>query len=316
MQHKNYLYYNEDAMNLDHLRTFQEVVKLGSFSDVAKKLAISQPAVSFQIQKLENELGMRLIDRTQRVITLTTAGKRLLRFAESIEVAREHLQHDLEQMREEVSGDLLIAASTIPGEFLLPPLLAKFKRIHPAVRIQVDVSDSLAVINSVRDNTYELGFCGVAPEGKELTLFKVAQDEITLIVFPEHTFAQRSEISPGELEGEPLIFREDTSGTQRSLESLLSRGGLDLRNWVPSLILGTTQAVVSAVEDKAGIAFVSTLAINKSLSLGLVRQVSISGLKLSRDFYCIYRKERMVSRLLEEFINFIEIEASHSVRGD
>ena len=303
-------------MNIDHLKTFQEIVRLGSFSEVAKKLGVSQPAVSFQIQKLEHQLGMRLIDRTQRAITLTAAGKRLLRFAESVESERDLLQHDLEQMREKVSGDLLIAASTIPGEFLLPPLLAKFKQRHPAVKIQVDISDSLAVINRVRDNTYEVGFCGMAPEGRDLASFKVAGDEIVLIVFPEHPFARKGEVSPDELEGEPFIFREATSGTQRSLESRLSQSGLDLRKFIPNLILGTTQAVVSAVTAGAGIAFVSNLAIKKSLALGLLRQVGVRGLHLSRDFYCIYRQERVVSRLLEGFINFIKIEATHSDKGD
>ena len=303
-------------MNLDQLKTFLEVVRLGSFSEVARKLAISQPAVSFQIQKLEQELGIRLIDRTQRAITLTAAGKRLLHFAESIEDEREHLQHDLEQIREDVSGDLLIAASTIPGEFLLPPLLAKFKQMHPAVKVQVAISDSLTVINGVRDNSYEVGFCGIAPEGQDLVSIRVAGDEIVLIVFPEHPFAQRGEVSPAELEGEPLIFREDSSGTQRNLESLLSRAGLDPGKLVPNLILGTTQAVVSAVEARAGIAFVSNLAINKSLALGLVRQVTVSGLRLNRDFYGIYRQERVVSRLLEEFNNFIQIEASRHGKGD
>jgi DNA-binding transcriptional LysR family regulator len=297
-------------MNLDQLKTFQEVIRLGSFSEVAKKLTISQPAVSFQIQKLEQELGTRLIDRTQRAITLTAAGKRLLRFAESIETEHESLQHDLEQIREEISGDLLIAASTIPGEFLLPTLLARFKQRHPAVRIQVDVSDSITVINGVRDNAYEVGFCGLAPAGHDLTSFKVASDEIVLIVFPGHPFAQKGEIAPDELEGEPLIFREATSGTQRSLESHLSETGLDLRKFTPNLILGSTQAVVSAVAAGAGIAFVSNMAVNK-VNPGLVRQVNVHGLRLSRDFYCVYRQERVVSRLLEGFINFIKMEASH-----
>ena len=301
-------------MNLENLKTFQEVINLGSFSEVAKKLAISQPAVSFQIQKLEQELGIRLIDRTQRAITLTAAGKRLLRFAESVGKEREHLRRDLEQMREHISGDLLIAASTIPGEFILPPLLAKFKRLHPAVSVQVAGSDSLTVINGVRDNAYEIGFCGMAPEGQELESFKVAGDEIILIVFPEHPFARRNEVSLAELEGEPLIFREATSGTQRNLESRLSQAGLDLRKWAPNLVLGTTQAVVSAVEARAGIAFVSNIAAQKSLKLGLVRTVTVSSVKLNRDFYCIYRKERIVSRLLEEFIHFIQTEASHHVK--
>ena len=219
-------------------------------------------------------------------------------------------------MRDKVSGELIIAASTIPGEFLLPPILAKFKHMHPAVRVQVAVSDSLTVINGVMDNVYEVGFSGIAPEGQNLASFKLAGDEIVLIVFPDHPFARRGEVSPAELDGEPLIFREETSGTQRSLEALLSRAGLDLRRWTPHMVLGTTQAVVSAVEARAGIAFVSSLAIAKSLSLGLVRRIGVSGLKLNRDFYCIYRKERIVSRLLTEFLAFIQIEASRSEQGE
>ena len=292
-------------MNLDYLKTYLEVIKLGSFSDVAKKLSISQPAVSFQIQKLEQDLGIRLLDRSQKIITVTEAGKRFLRFAGSVEEARNHLQRDLDQLREEVTGDLVVIASTIPGEFLLPSFLSDFKALHPAVRVQMVVSDSLTVISEVQDSTYEVGFCGVAPGDKELEVIKMAEDEIVLIVFPEHPFAGRSEVSLTELEREPFIFREETSGTQQSLRAFLAKAGLDLRKWVPNLVLDTTEAVVSAVEIRAGIAFVSNLAIKKSLGLGLVKQVNVNGLRLTRDFYCIYRRERVVSRLLEEFITFV-----------
>jgi DNA-binding transcriptional LysR family regulator len=297
-------------MNIDQLKTFREVVRLGSFSEVAKKLAISQPAVSFQIQKLEQELGMRLIDRAQRGFTLTAAGKRLLRFAEAVATERKSLLHDLEQMRDEVSGELAIAASTIPGEFLLPPLLAKFKQRHPAVKIQVEVSDSLNVINKVLDNVYEVGFCGLPPEGHDLKYFKIAEDEIVLIVSPEHPFSRQGEIGPDELESEPLIFREATSGTQRSLEGYLSRAGFDAAKLKPHLILGSTLAVISAVAGGAGIAFVSSLALNTGLTTASVRQVSVKGLRMKRDFYCVYRPERIVSRLLEEFIGFIRLETA------
>jgi len=300
-------------MNIEYLKTFLEVVRLGSFSEVAKKLSISQPAVSFQIQKLERDLGVRLIDRGQKTITLTDAGKRLLRFAEAVGKEQARLTRDLDQLREEVTGDIVIAASTIPGEVLLPPILGEFKTLHPAIGARVEASDSIAVITRVQDGSYDVGFCGVKPEGKELDYFKMADDEIVLIVSPEHPFARRRKVSPLELEGEQIIFREETSGTQRSLKSLLAKAGLDIGKWSPSLVLGTSQAVVSAVESGLGIAFVSNLAIKKSLALGLVKQVAVNGIKLKRDFYCVYRKERVVSRLLSEFIAFVQARASGAI---
>ena len=296
-------------MNLEYLKTYLEVVRLGSFSEVAKKLSISQPAVSFQIQKLERDLGVRLIDRGQKTIKLTDAGKRLVRFAEVVDKEHVRLMRDLDQLREEVTGNIIIAASTIPGEILLPPILGEFKALHPSVGARVDVSDSLTVISGVQSGAYDLGFCGIAPEGKELDYFKVAEDEIVLIVFPEHPFAKRKRISLIEMEAEPLIFREETSGTQRSLKLLLAKAGVDVEKLSTNLVLGTSQAVVSAVEAGVGIAFVSDLAIKKSLALGLVKQVAVEGLELKRDFYCVYRKERVVSRLLGEFIAFTQARA-------
>ncbi len=297
-------------MNLYYLRTYLEVIRLGSFSKVAKKLSISQPAVSFQIQKLEQELGVRLIDRQQKILTMTEAGKRLLVFAKLVDKEHQALAHDFEQLREEVTGNLTIAASTIPGDFILPPILSEFKRQHPAVGIQVVVSNSTTVIAGVGSGVYEVGFCGMALEGQEMESFKIAEDEIVLIVFPEHPFARRQEVSFLEMTAEPLIFREETSGTRRSVESLLLKAGFDLSQCKPTLLLGTTEAVVSAVEARAGIAFVSNLAIKKSLALDLAKVVKVEELRLRRDFFCIYRKEMIVSRLLGEFIAFARGKAS------
>jgi DNA-binding transcriptional LysR family regulator len=292
-------------MNLDYLKTYIEVVRIGNFSEVGKRLSISQPAVSFQIQKLEHDLGVHLIDRSQKNITMTEAGKRLLIFAKSVDGEWDRLLTDLEQLREEVTGELIIAASTIPGEFLLPVFLGEFKSLHPAVRAQVIVSDSQTVIDGVKDGKYEVGFCGKVPSEKEVESHKIGEDEIVLVVYQGHPFASKEKVIISDLEGESLIFREPTSGTQQSLETPLVQAGFDIRKWTPQLILGTTQAVVSAVEAKAGIAFVSNLAVKKSLALGMVKQIRLNGLNLKRDFYVVYRKERVVSRLLKEFISFV-----------
>jgi len=291
-------------MNLEYLRTYIEVIKSGSFSEVAKKLSISQPAVSFQIQKLEQELGVRLIDRRQKKLMMTEAGKRLLVFAELFDKEHQTLIHDFEHLTEGVTGNLVIAASTMPGDFILPPILGEFKRQHPAVGIQVAVTDSARVIEAVKSGEYDIGFCGVSPEDHDLEAVKIAEDKIVLIVFPEHPFAGRKQVSFLELSAEPLIFREPTSGTQRSVEAFLLNAGFDLSRCKPVLVLGTTEAVVTAVEAKSGIAFVSNLAIKKSVALGLVKVVAVEGVMLRRDFWCIYRKQRVISRLLEGFIFF------------
>jgi len=293
-------------MNLEYLRTYIEVIKTGSFSEVAKKLSISQPAVSFQIQKLEQELGIRLIDRKHKTLTMTEAGKRLLLFAKLFDKEHRLLTHDLEHLREEITGNLDIIASTMPGDFILPPFLSEFKRQHPVVDIQVTVTDSTRVIEAVTSGEFDIGFCGTLPENTTLEAVKIAEDEIVLIAFPEHPFAEREQVSFMEVTAEPLIFRESTSGTQRSMEALLSSAGFDMSQCKPTLVLGTTEAVVIAVEAKAGIAFVSNLSIKKSVALGLVKEINIEGVTLRRNFYCIYRKQQVVSRLLEEFTDFIK----------
>lgn len=274
---------------------------------MAKKLSISQPAVSFQIQKLEHDLGARLLNRNQKKISLTEAGKRLLSFAQSVSGEEERLLQDMEQMREEVGGELLVAASTAPGELILPAMVGEFIGLHPAVRAQILVMDSMAVITGVHEGSYRIGICGTLPPAEYgLEYGKVSSDEIVLIAAPEHRLAAKEKVSFADIEGEPFIQREATSGTQRSVESMLAKAGFNAGRLTPHLVVGSSHAIISAVEAGAGIAFVSNLAASKAGALGTVRQLAITGLKLKRDFYCIYRAEHLSSRLLQEFVGFIK----------
>jgi DNA-binding transcriptional LysR family regulator len=227
-------------------------------------------------------------------------------FAKSVDKEYLAMIHDIEHLKEGITGNLTIAASNIPGNFILPPILSEFKRLHPMVNIQVVITDSARVIDAIKNGTYQIGFCGKEPSNSGLEAFKIGEDEIVLIVFPEHPFANRKEVSFQEITGEPFIFREDTSGTQKSVQSLLLNKGLDISLCKPTLVLGTTEAVISAVESRSGIAFVSNLAIKKSIALGLVKTVQVQEANLKRDFWCIYRKQVSVSRLNEEFLAFVK----------
>ena len=171
--------------------------------------------------------------------------------------------------------------------------------------------DSMAVIAGVHEGSYEIGICGTPPPAEYgLQSFKLPGDEITLIVPPGHRLAAKERVSFTDIEAEPLIQREATSGTQRSVESLLSKAGYSASRLMPHLTVGSSQAVISAVEAGAGIAFISNLAAAKAVELGTVKQLAFSGLKLKRDFYCIYHAEHLSSRLLQEFIGFIRERAS------
>lgn len=292
-------------MNLEYLKTFLEVKRIGSFSEVAKRLGISQPAVSFQIGKLERELGVRIFERSHAGISLTPAGIRLVAFAEATEKSVAVLERDIETLRENVVGDLEIGASTIPGEYILPARLAEFKKRHPAVRITVNTADSRKVVAGVRRGRYAVGFCGLPPNQPDLESFPFAADEIVLVTSAHHPLASVGQISVEALAGEPFISRAATSGTQDSLKQLVSRAGYDTRAWQTSMVLGSTQAVISAVESGAGIAFVSNLALERSLAAGTLKRVSVDGLDLARRFYCVYRRDSLTSRLMTEFVDFI-----------
>ncbi|MBE0479959.1 MAG: LysR family transcriptional regulator [Dehalococcoidia bacterium] len=299
-------------MNLDYLKTYIEILRLGSFSEAAKKLNLSQPAISFQVHKLERDLGVRLIDRGQKPVTPTEAGRLLLRFAESVERERSLLVQELDRVREQVTGNLNIIASTIPGEILLPRILHEFTLIHPSTGASVEISDSATVISNVQDGTFDIGFAGIAPDGRDLDSFKIGEDEIVLIVPPGHPLAGKDAVSVMDLAGENFICRSETSGTRQSLDAILSRAGASAGKLTSNLILGTTQAVVSAVEAGVGISFVSSLAIAKSLQLDLVKTVPVREIDLRRDFFCLYREERVVSRLLSEFIAFLRARSSQA----
>ncbi len=302
-------------MNLDSLKTFLELAKLGSFSDAAKKLSISQPAVSFQMQKLEHELGVQLLERGQKGVTLTEAGRKVQAFATRIASEQHELMRALDELREKVSGELSLAASTIPGEYILPALLGRFKTLHPDIGIRVSVRESLKVLAALRSGEFDLGFCGIPPEGGEFESFKAGRDEIVLAVHPGHPFASRALLTLPELAAEPLIRRSGDSGTQLNVEAFLSRAGGSPGMFRSSMTLGSTESVVSAVEAGAGIAFVSNLAVKKSAQLGLVRVVPVVGLSQERDFWCVCRKGAERTRLVETFIAFVKEECGREAEG-
>jgi DNA-binding transcriptional LysR family regulator len=302
-------------MNLDHVRSFLEVIKGKSLSEAARSLGVSQPAISNQIKGLERELGMELLIRGERgVVSLTAAGEVFLAFAEQVIAAYEEMLQQLSHLKEEVSGELVIAASTTPGEFVLPQLLSDFKARYPQVEAQVTIADTRDVVEKVLARQCDLGFIGAPIARPRLTLAPLIKDEIVLAVYPGHPFARREFIRLEELQGQRLILREEGSGTRRSLEQLLAGRGERLPENNIVLVLGSTHAVIEAIQARLGIGFVSAFAVSRLQASGQLCTVPIEGLSLTRDLFVAYEEGQLSTRLRQEFLTFAR-EWAHSWAG-
>jgi DNA-binding transcriptional LysR family regulator len=292
-------------MNTEQMRTLVNVVDCGSLSAAARIQRISQPAVTKQIQRLEAELGLQLLIRgPRRRVALTPAGEQVLAFAREMLLRLEALEQGLGTLREVSSGILVLAASTIPGEYVLPGLLAAFKTRYPRIEVRTSVSDTADVVTRLQADEADIGIIGSFVQEPGLRLEPLVGDEIVLAVPPDHAFAGRKRVHVEELRGQPLILREEGSGTRRSVEAVLAEKGMSLPKENVALILGSTQAVLQGVARGLGVGFVSARASAQDQASGRVGCVRLAGVDLRRYLYLAYQPTRIGDPLVMRFLEF------------
>jgi DNA-binding transcriptional LysR family regulator len=292
-------------VNLDYLHTLVSVVEHGSLSAAARAKRISQPAVTKQIQRMESELGLTLLVRgPKRQVELTPAGERVVAFARETLAGYEALEQELGVLKEVGQGTLVLAASTIPGEYILPALLAAFREEYPRIRVEMTISDTADVAKRLLEDTADVGMVGSKPRRPGLRLERLVEDEVVLVVPPGHALAQQESARVEDLQGQRLILREEGSGTRRSVEEALAASGMALRDEDVALILGSSQAVLQAVEQGLGIGFVSGRAVAAARADERVACVALEGVDLARDLYLAYVPERAGDPLVGRFLKF------------
>ncbi len=302
-------------MNTEHLRTLVNVVDRGSLSAAARMQRISQPAVTKQIQRMEAELGLKLLIRgPRRRVEVTPAGEQVVAFARETLARMEALEQSLAGLRDAVLGQLHVAASTIPGEYLLPGLLAAFNAEHPGVAVETSVSDTADVVHRVLAGEADIGVIGSAVERAGLRLEPLVGDEIVLAVPPGHSLAGRNRVTVEELRDYPLIQREEGSGTRRSVEAVLAAEGKRLPTGNVALTLGSTQAVLQGVARGLGVGFVSARASAQMQADGRVFCVRLAGVDLRRSLYLAYLPDRAADPLVARFVAFARERAREGSR--
>lgn len=274
-------------MNIAQLRTFVAVVEHASFSEAARALGLSQPAVTMQVQALEADLGVTLLDRRYRKVEVTEAGRALLPHARKVMADVESARGELESLSGKVSGRLNIAASTTPGQYVLPRLLGGFLRTYPEVGVTLRVFDTSEVIEHVEAGEAHLGMAGAEVPGARVIYEHHGSDDLVMVCPPGHKVVARARVLLADLVEEQFIVRELGSGTRMVAEDALRRGGVDPAELRVVMELGTNEAVLSAVEGGMGIGIVSTWVAEKAIKLGTVSRVPVPEFPLERPLFLV-----------------------------
>ena len=274
-------------MNVSQLRTFIEIVDRRSFSEAARSMGVSQPAVTMQIQGLEADLGATLLERRYRRVDLTEAGRSLLPTARKVLAELERARAAIDGLSDTVGGHLELAVSTTPGQYILPRLLGAFLKAYPEITVSLRVYDSADVVTRVESGEAHIGMTGARLPHAKVDFEQMGTDDLLMICAPGSSLAGMKPVTLQQLAEQPFIVRETGSGTRLVFEKALKDGGVDPADLQVVMELGTSEAIVNAVEGGMGIGVVSHWMADKALALGTVAKVDAPGFPISRPFYAV-----------------------------
>ena len=289
---------------LDLMRLFVQVVEEQSFTVVARKLGISQPAVSNQMKAFEEKLGVKLLHRKGKGFALTPEGETVYRHALHILDEYLDLMSEIGSSEKLMNGKVHIGASHIPGEYLLPNYLASFRVLYPEIKFKLSIGDSLEMAEKVLAHEVDFAVVGAIFDTEKLTSEFWLKDELGFVVSRAHPLSSCRSIEISKFQEYPMIIREMGSGHRRAFEEALTKRGLDLSDFDVALEVGSTEAVKNAVRSGLGFSFLSTHALNSCETQGLVRP-SVKDFVIERGFYLLTRRNKALTVLANEFYQYL-----------
>ena len=291
-------------MELHHLRLFLSVYKHRSFSKASSEHSLAQPTVSEHIRTLERELDCTLFERLGRKIVPTREAEVLYDQALDLVEKADAVKGVLGRLKKEVSGELIVGASTIPGTYLLPERMAAFKRQHPGVSFQVRVGDSQEIVQQVISHHVLLGIVGSRIIDANVSYMSFLEDELIVVAAP--SFLRTTRISPADICKYPMILREEGSGTRREAERLLGGQGVSCGTVKVAGIFGSTDAVKQAAKVGLGLTIVSRYSVTEELKHKVLVEVKLSAPPMKRMFYVVTHKKRALPLLYALFLDHLQ----------
>lgn len=285
------------------LQVFHTVARVMSFTKAAETLHMTQPAVTFQVKQLEEFFNTRLFDRTHNKITLTDAGKVVYDYSEKILDNYEQMNTEVRELTGEVTGSLIIGASTTIAEYMLPQLLGAFKKQFEDINIRLQVGNTEAIVSMVENNMIDLGVVEAPVYNKNLEVNVCRLDEMMLICPVNHALANRDKVSIEQIRKYGYISREEGSGSRAVIDNYIREQGLTYSDLKVVMELGSPEAVKMSVESDVGLAIVSKTTIRKELALGTLKAIPLDP-PIYRPFSHVRQKHKFRHRAVGELLEF------------
>lgn len=301
-------------MDFRQLESFVAIAKFKSFSKAADYLYLTQPTISSHILNLEKELNTVLINRSSKKISLTKAGEVLYDYAINIINLRERARFKLGEFKGKIVGNIEIASSTIPEQYIIPELICEFNKIYPDVTFSMLHYDSAQVVEGIINGDIDFGIVGAKIPHNQLKYVELTSDELVLVTpYNESYDSEDISITLHDLLKEKFILREQGSGTRNLLEETLRSQNIDIKQLQVIAYVENTEAIKQCIRRGLGISILSKRAIEDEIKYKLLNYIKIRDMELKRKFYFVYHSQRSPSPLEIEFQQFV---CNHFIRNN
>ncbi len=284
-----------DIIDLKLLISFCKLVEAKSFSEAARALYITQPALSTHINKLEKYLGVQLVYRSTKEIELTYAGKIFYKKAKKIIKEFNDAKSTIDEIKGLKRGIIDIGASTLPGEYILPNIIKNFYSKFPEIKINLHIKDSFTIIDEVNYGNYDFGIVGSQESVTQLDFKEILSDKIILVGLNKKNVPD--EITFPELKKLNIIARERGSGT---FYSVLKK--IKISEDIIKITAGSLEAIKNLIKSGVGVSFVSIFSVKEELENNVFKVINIRDITpINREFYFVKRKNYKLSPSAEKF---------------
>lgn len=293
-------------MDFRQIEAFIYVVRHKSFSKAADAIYITQPTVSAHISSLENELGIKLIDRSSKEICPTAAGYIFFEYAQNLINIRDNAVFALKDFTDKIEGNLEIAASTVPSQYIIPKLVFEFRQNFQNVNLNLVQMDTKQVIDELLYKKYEIGIVGSLIEHNKLIFEKLTDDKLVLITpnNKKYSTINKKTLPIDQIINEQYIFRESGSGTRQVFEKFLAKANIEPKSIKIIAQINSLEAIKQAVSIGLGVSIASAKSVEDYSNNGMLKAFEIEEFPIDREFYIVHHKNRPMSPISNAFKKF------------